>query len=169
MLKDGDLMLFDLGAEYKLYKSDISRTYPVNGKFSPRQRQIYNIVLRAQQLAFEAMKPGVTIKELNQVVIKYYASALKEIGLIKEDSEVSKYYYHSVSHHIGLDTHDICVRDLPLKAGSVISNEPGLYILEEGIGIRIEDDVYITENGAEWLSKEIIKDPDEIEKYMKGE
>lgn len=168
-IEDGSLVLFDLGAEYNLYKSDISRTYPANGKFSPRQKQIYNIVLKAQQLAFDAMKPGVTIKELNQVVINYYAKALKEIGLIKEDSEVSKYYFHSVSHHIGLDTHDISGRDLPLKAGSVISNEPGLYILEEGIGIRIEDDVYITENGAKWLSKEIIKDPDEIEKYMKGE
>ena len=166
LIPENSLMLFDLGAEYNLYKSDISRTYPVSGKFSPKQKQIYEIVLNAQKEAFNAMKPGVTIKELNQVVINFYAKELKKIGLIKDDSEVTKYYFHSVSHHIGLDTHDISGRDLPLKAGSVISNEPGLYIPEFEIGIRIEDDVLITENGAEWLSKEIIKEVNDIENFM---
>ena len=170
LLKDGDLMLFDLGAEYKLYKSDISRTYPVNGKFSPRQRQIYDIVLRAQEVARKEMKPGAYLKDVNQAVIDFYKVELKKIGLIKEDNEVSKYYFHSVSHTIGLDTHDISGRNMPLEVGSIISNEPGLYIAEEGIGIRVEDDMLITENGAIYLSDEIIKDPEEIQKFMaKGE
>ena len=166
-MNDGDLVLFDLGAEYNLYKSDISRTYPVNGKFSPRQREIYSIVLEAQKKVFNAIKPGITIKELNQIVLDHYAKELKRIGLIKNDDEVKKYYFHSVSHHLGLDTHDISGRDMPLTVGSVITDEPGLYIPEEQIGIRIEDDVLVTENGGVWLSKEIIKEIDDIEKFMK--
>lgn len=166
MAKDGDLILFDLGASYNMYCSDISRTYPVNGKFSPRQKELYNIVLNGQKYVFENAKPGITTKELNQLLVAYFAKELKRIGLIKEDSEVSKYYYHGVSHHIGLDCHDLC-EYTPLKAGSIISNEPGLYIKEENIGIRIEDDVLITETGAEWLSPQIIKEVDEIEEYIR--
>ena len=166
--KDGDLILFDLGCSLNCYCSDISRTYPVNGKFTDRQRQIYNIVLEGQKLVFDNAKPGVTTRELNQILVKFYAKKLKEIGLIKNGTpdEVSKYYYHAVSHHIGLDCHDLCDYT-PLKPGSIISNEPGLYIKEEKIGIRIEDDILITENGAEWLSPQILKDPDEIEKFIK--
>ena len=165
--KNGDLILFDLGCSLNLYCSDISRTYPINGKFTPRQRQIYDIVLKGQQLVFENAKPGITTKMLNEKLIEYYQKALKEIGLIKEGTkeEVEKYYYHSVSHHIGIDCHDLCDYG-PLKPGCVISNEPGLYIEEENIGIRIEDDVLITENGARWLSPQIMKDPDEIEQYL---
>ncbi len=164
--KEGDLILFDLGASLNMYCSDISRTYPVSGKFTPRQKEIYNIVLEGQKLVFNNAKPGITTKELNQILIQYFAKELKKIGLIKEDNEVSKYYYHGVSHHIGLDCHDLC-EYTPLKAGSIISNEPGLYIAEEGIGIRIEDDILITETGAEWLSKDIIKEVDDIEKFMR--
>ncbi len=166
--KDGDLILFDLGCSLNCYCSDISRTYPINGKFTDRQRQIYNIVLEGQQLVFDNAKPGITTRELNQILVKFYAKKLKEIGLIKNGTpdEVSKYYYHAVSHHIGLDCHDLCDYT-PLKPGSIISNEPGLYIKEEKIGIRIEDDILITENGAEWLSPQILKDPDEIEKFIK--
>jgi len=164
-MHDGDLILFDLGSTYNYYCSDISRTFPVNGKFTKRQKEIYNIVLNGQKLMFDNMKPGITQRELNQILIKYYQQELKRIGLIKEDNEVSKYYFHGVSHHMGLDCHDLCDY-LPLEAGAVISNEPGLYIPEENIGIRIEDDVLITENGCENLSKEIIKDPDEIEMFM---
>jgi len=166
LMHDGDLVLFDLGAEYNLYKSDISRTYPVNGKFSPRQKEIYSIVLEAQKKVLAAAKPGMTIKELNQIVLDHYAKELKRIGLIKNDDEVKKYYFHSVSHHLGLDTHDISGRDMPLTVGSVITDEPGLYIPEEKIGIRIEDDILITENGAICLSQEIIKEIDDIEKFM---
>ena len=166
--KDGDLILFDLGSSVNMYCSDISRTFPINGKFSERQKQIYNIVLKGQQIVFDNTKPGITTKELNQILRDYYKEELYKIGLIKEktEEEVSKYYYHGVSHHIGLDCHDLC-EYTPLKAGCIISNEPGLYIAEEGIGIRIEDDVLVTENGAEWLSKDIIKTVDDIEKFIK--
>jgi len=165
--KDGDLILFDLGASLNMYCADISRTYPINGKFTPRQKQIYNIVLEGQKLVFNNAKPGVTTRELNSILRKYFAVELKKIGLINEgtDAEVSKYYFHGVSHHIGLDCHDLCDYG-PLKAGCVISNEPGLYIPEYNIGIRIEDDVLITENGAEWLSPQIIKEVDEIENFI---
>ncbi|MDE6656468.1 MAG: M24 family metallopeptidase, partial [Anaeroplasmataceae bacterium] len=163
--KDGDLILFDLGCSYHMYCSDISRTFPVNGKFSPRQKQIYNIVLAGQEHVLKHIKPGITTKELNQILVKFYAVELKRIGLIQEDSEVSKYYYHGVSHHIGLDCHDLC-EYTPLQAGSIISNEPGLYIAEEGIGIRIEDDILVTEDGCINLSKDILKTVDEIEAYL---
>ncbi|MBQ9448628.1 MAG: aminopeptidase P N-terminal domain-containing protein [Acholeplasmatales bacterium] len=164
-IKNGDLILFDLGSSYNMYCSDISRTYPVSGKFSERQKLLYNIVLNGQQLVFDNAKPGITTRELNQILVKYYQVELKKIGLIEKPEEVSKYYYHGVSHHIGLDCHDLC-EYTPLQPGSIISNEPGLYIEEEGIGIRIEDDILITENGAEWLSKDIIKTVEDIEKYM---
>lgn len=164
-LKDGDLILFDLGASYNMYCADISRTFPVSGKFTQRQKLLYNIVLGGQSLVFNNIKPGITTRELNQILVKYYAVELKKIGLISDDSEVSKYYYHGVSHHIGLDTHDLCEYG-PLKPGCIISNEPGLYIPEEGIGIRIEDDVLVTENGAINLSAGIIKTVDEIEYFI---
>lgn len=150
-----------------MYCADISRTFPVNGKFSPRQKEIYNIVLQGQEVVFNHARVGITTRELNNILIDFYAQELKRIGLIKDSSEVSKYYYHGVSHHIGLDCHDLC-EYTPLKAGSVISNEPGLYIASEGIGIRIEDDVLITEDGAEWLSPQIIKTVEDIEEYMKN-
>lgn len=165
IIHNGDLILFDLGSTYNYYCSDISRTFPVNGKFTPRQRQIYEIVLNGQKLMFKNMKPGITQRELNQILVKYFQVELKKIGLIKDDSEVSKYYYHGVSHHMGLDCHDLADYT-PLEAGAVISNEPGLYIPEENIGIRIEDDVLITEAGCINLSSEILKEPDEIEAFM---
>ena len=162
---NGDLILFDLGCSLNMYCSDISRTFPVSGKFSERQKQLYDIVLKGQQIVFENAKPGITTKELNQILIKYYEKTLMKIGLIKKPEDVSKYYYHGVSHHIGLDCHDLCEYDA-LRPGSIISNEPGLYIEEEGIGIRIEDDVLITENGARWLSPQIIKTTEEIEEFI---
>lgn len=163
---DGDLILFDLGASVNMYCADISRTFPVNGKFTERQKQLYNIVLKGQQLVFEHAKPGVTTRDLNNVLVSYYQEELMKIGLIDKPEDVSKYYYHGVSHHIGLDCHDLCEYTV-LKPGCVISNEPGLYIAEEGIGIRIEDDVLITEDGAEWLSSQIIKTVEDIEEFMK--
>ena len=163
--KDGDLILFDLGCSLNMYCSDISRTFPVNGKFSPRQKQLYDIVLKGQQVVFDNAKPGITTKELNQILVKYYEKELMNIGLISKPEEVFNYYYHGVSHHIGLDCHDLCEYDA-LRPGSIISNEPGLYIAEENIGIRIEDDVLITENGARWLSPQIIKTTEEIEEFI---
>ena len=164
--EDGDLILFDLGAQYKYYNGDISRTFPVNGKFTERQKQIYNIVLKAQKAVEDAAKPGLPFKELNEIAKKVLAEGCKELGLIKEDKEVSKYYFHGVSHYLGADTHDVGMYNVELKPGMVITNEPGLYIEEEGIGIRIEDDLLITENGCENLSKYIIKTVEEIEATM---
>ena len=164
--KNGDLILFDLGCSLNMYCSDISRTFPVNGKFTERQKQLYNIVLEAQEKVLKTAKPGLTIRDLQNVVINHYQEKLMEIGLIKDKTEVSKYYYHGVSHHIGLDCHDLSDHFAPLKAGEIISNEPGLYIAEEGIGIRIEDDILITEKGAVCLSSEILKTVEDIEKFM---
>lgn len=165
-LKDGDLVLLDLGAQYKQYAADISRTFPVNGKFTERQKQIYNIVLKAQQDVIDAMKPGIPFEELNKVCQKSLADSLISIGLIKDFSELSKYYYHGVSHYLGLDVHDIGSRNGLLKDGMVLTVEPGLYIAEESIGIRIEDDVLITETGNIVLSSHLPKSVEEIERLM---
>jgi Xaa-Pro aminopeptidase len=165
-LKNGELVLLDLGAKYKGYNSDITRTYPVSGKFTKRQAQIYNIVLKAQQAVIDAMKPGVPFERLNEVCKEVLTRELRNIDLIKEDSELGKYYYHGVSHHLGLDVHDIGNRDSALTPGMVLTVEPGLYIAEEAIGIRIEDDVLITEDGNVVLSSEIPKAIDDIESLM---
>lgn len=160
---DGELFLCDLGATSNYYCADVSRTFPVNGKFTERQKQIYNTVLEAQKLVEKNAKPGLTTRDLNQLVVQFYASKLEELGLTKG---VREYYFHGVSHHLGLDTHDVTLMDQPLEPGMVITNEPGLYIADEGIGIRIEDDLLITEEGCTNLTctpKEI----DEIESIMK--
>ncbi|MDO4378207.1 MAG: Xaa-Pro aminopeptidase [Erysipelotrichia bacterium] len=164
--KTDDLVLCDLGAAYKLYNADITRTFPVNGKFTERQKQIYDIVLRANKMVEQTARPGLTTKQLNQKVIEFYEVELKKIGLLENGKTVRDYYWHGVSHMIGLETHDISMIDLPLQVGCVISDEPGLYLEEEGIGIRIEDDLLITENGCECLSKDIIKEIADIEQFM---
>ena len=164
--KDGDLLLLDLGAKYGNYCSDITRTYPVNGKFSPRQRQIYDLVLKANRAVAEKARPGMTLRELNDVAKDVLGEGLVEIGLIEKKEDVGKYYMHSVSHSIGIDVHDICYTGDVLQPGWIISDEPGLYIDEEKIGIRIEDDLLITEDGCEVLSESILRDPDEIEAFM---
>ena len=165
-VQDGSLILLDLGAKYENYCCDITRTYPANGKFSPRQREIYELVLKANEAVAAEARPGITTRDLNDVARRVLGEGLVAMGLIKDVSEVDKYYMHSVSHPIGIDVHDISIAGDVLKPGWVISNEPGLYIDEEAIGIRIEDDLLITEDGCEVLSKDIIKDPDEIEAFM---
>lgn len=164
VMKDGELFLQDLGATFKHYCGDITRTYPVNGKFTDRQKEIYQIVLNVQKLVEENARVGVKIRDLNKLVIAYYEKELPKHGLNKP---VSEYYFHSISHHLGLDCHDADggLGDT-LVAGNVISNEPGLYIADEGIGIRIEDDLLITGTGVINLSKDIIKEIDDIEAYM---
>ena len=164
VMQDNELFLCDLGATYNNYCADISRTFPVNGKFTNRQKQLYQVVLNANKIVENNAKPGISIKQLNQMVIDYYTKELPKLGL---NEKVSNYYYHSCSHHLGLDTHDLDAgADYLLQVGNVITNEPGLYIEKEGIGIRIEDDLLISENGVEVLSKNIIKEIDDIEKYM---
>ena len=165
-VQDGSLILLDLGAKVENYCSDITRTYPANGKFSPRQREIYELVLKANEAVVAAAKPGITTKDLNDVACQVLGEGLIAMGMIQDISEVKKYYMHSVSHPIGIDVHDISLAGDVLAPGWVISNEPGVYIDEEAIGIRIEDDLLITEDGCEVLSKNIIKDPDEIEAFM---
>lgn len=165
-IADDTLMLFDCGAQWNEYCADITRTYPANGKFTERQKTIYNIVLKAEETCIAAAKPGMTFESMNNLCKEVLAKGCMEIGLIKEESEISKYYYHGVSHFLGLDTHDLGARKTEFKAGMVITVEPGLYIAEEGIGVRIEDDILITEEGQENLSAAIIKSVDEIEAYM---
>jgi Xaa-Pro aminopeptidase len=165
-IEDGDLVLADLGAGWSYYSADITRTFPVTGKFSERQRIIYEIVLQAQAETIAAVRPGVTFAELNNVTKSVFARELKKIGLIQQDEEVAEYYYHSVSHSLGLDTHDVGDNTKPIQAGYVITIEPGLYIAEESIGIRIEDDVLVTNDGCENLSQDILKSVDEIEAFM---
>lgn len=163
---DGSLLLLDLGCRVDGYCSDITRTYPVNGKFTDRQRAVYEVVLRANKEVAAQAKPGMTTRELNEVCKKVLAQGCMELGLITEESELDKYYMHGVSHHLGIDVHDVTADGVKLMPGSVISDEPGLYIDEWEIGIRIEDDLLITEDGCKVLSASIIKEPEEIEAFM---
>ena len=168
-IRPGSLLLLDLGAKYGNYCSDITRTYPADGKYTPRQREIYGLVLKANLAVAAAARPGITLKDLNDVAKSVLGEGLVSLGLIQDAQEVGKYYMHSVSHSIGIDCHDAAFVGDVLQPGWIISDEPGLYIDEEEIGIRIEDDLLITASGCEALSKEIIKDPDEIERFMRGE
>lgn len=166
-IADNTLILLDLGARVCGYNSDITRTYPANGKFTEKQKKVYDIVLEANRVVGETAKPGMTLKELNEVCKKVLAEGLISLGLIKEESEVGKYYMHGVSHHLGIDVHDVTVPSkAKLEPGCIITNEPGLYIDEWEIGIRIEDDLLITENGCEVLSKDIMRTTEEIEDFM---
>lgn len=164
--EDGELVLLDLGASSGYYAADISRTFPVNGKFSERQKAIYEAVLEAEEKVIAAVRPGVTWSELNQVAKDSLAESLVRLGIAKSKDEIDEYYYHSVGHPLGLDTHDVGDRDVPLAPGMVITIEPGLYIAKEKIGIRIEDDIWVTENGHEVLSQAIPKTVSEIEQLV---
>ena len=166
-LNDGDLILFDLGCKTNLYASDISRTFPVNGKFTDRQKEVYEEVLNVNKKCIEYLKPGITRKEFNEYANDLIADACIRLGLINKKEDVNKYYWHSIGHSLGLDTHDPCDYNMPLDEGYIITVEPGIYIEEENIGIRIEDDVLITKDGHINLSESIIKEVDEIEKFMK--
>ncbi|WP_288222219.1 aminopeptidase P family protein [uncultured Clostridium sp.] len=167
-LKDGDLILFDLGAQYKYYNGDISRTFPTNGKFTERQKEVYNAVLKVNNMVISEMKPGVSFLELNKKAREWIAEECISLGLITNKEDVSKYYYHSIGHSLGMDTHDIELenRDVIFEEGMIYTVEPGIYIEEEGIGIRIEDDILITKDGHEVLTKEMIKTVEEIEAFM---
>jgi len=167
-INNGELVLFDLGAQVNEYSADISRTYPANGKFTPRQKEIYDIVLKANVECINILKPGVTLTELNKKATDVLSEELLSIGLIGEASGLSKYYYHSIGHPLGLDTHDLGGREITFEEGMIVTVEPGLYIEEEAIGIRIEDDVLITKDGFKVLSEDIIKTSQDIEAFMKG-
>ncbi len=174
--KDGDLLLLDIGAEYANYAGDLSRTIPVNGKFSPRQKEVYNAIRRVMKKAISMLVVGNTIDKYHAEVCKLFEKELIGLGLFTEQDVKNqdpakplyfKYYMHGTSHFMGMDVHDVGSKQEVLKPGMVFSCEPGLYIMEEGIGIRIEDDILITENGPVDLMKNIPIEVEEIEALMK--
>ena len=166
-MEAGQLLLLDLGAKVKGYCADITRTYPVSGTYSPRQKAVYDVVLRANQAVARAAKPGLTLRQLNEICKQTLAEGMMALGKIDAPEQIGTYYMHGVSHHLGLDTHDAIAGDeTPLAPGMVITNEPGLYIDEEEIGIRIEDDLLITADGCEVLSEAVPRTTEEIEALM---
>ena len=166
-IEDGDIVLIDVGGQYSGYASDITRTIPANGKFTPRQREIYEIVLGAQNAALEALKPGMTLygpaaTSLQKIAMDYIDSHGKDM----EGRSLGRYYIHGLSHHVGLDVHDSSGLPRPLEPGMVITIEPGIYIPEENLGVRIEDDVLITPTGYKQLTARLPRSVEEIEKIM---
>jgi Xaa-Pro aminopeptidase len=166
-IEDGDIVLLDVAGQYSGYASDITRTIPANGKFTQRQREIYEIVLGAQNAAMEALKPGMTLSgqgpaSLQKIAMDYIDSHGKD----KEGRSLGRYYIHGLSHHVGLDVHDPSGPARPLEPGMVITIEPGIYIPEENLGVRIEDDVLITPTGYKQLTARLPRSVDEIEKIM---
>lgn len=173
---DGDLILMDVGAQYANYASDMSRTIPVNGRFTDRQKAVYNAVLRVKNEATQLLVPGTLWKEYHVEVGNLMTSELLGLGLLdKADVQnenpdwpaYKKYFMHGTSHHMGLDTHDYGILWEPMQAGNVFTVEPGIYLPEEGFGIRLEDDVVIQESGAPFnLMRDIPIEADEIEELM---
>jgi Xaa-Pro aminopeptidase len=157
VLKSGELILLDVAAEAEYYASDVTRTYPVNGKYTPEQRTIYDIVLKAQAAGIAAAKAGVRVADIDAVTRKVVAEA-----------GYNDYYIHGCCHFVGLEVHDAGDYDAPLPAGAVITVEPGIYLPQRGFGVRIEDEILITPTGATLLTGAIPKDPAEIEKLMAG-
>ena len=189
-LKDGDLLLIDAGAQYKGYASDITRTFPVGGRFTKPQREIYDIVLDTEIKCLEATRTGTTIKERQKLSIELLTEGMKELGLLKGKTKdlirkkaYEKYYMHGVGHYLGLDVHDAgryfsdqAAKDSrPFAAGMVLTVEPGIYVPPDakdapakyrGIGVRIEDDVLVTEDGNVNLTAKVPKQAEEIEELM---
>ena len=186
-LRDGDLVLVDAGAEYKGYASDITRTFPISGRFSEPQREIYELVLKAQKACVEMVRPGTTHDQLKQHSIKILTEGMVELGLLKGDPEKlieekkhEQFYMHGLGHMIGIDVHDVGryyygTESRALEPGVVMTVEPGIYISVDtkdipekylGIGVRIEDDVLCTQNGPRVLTTKVPKEADEIEELM---
>ncbi|MBK9792977.1 MAG: aminopeptidase P family protein [Sphingobacteriales bacterium] len=172
---DGDLLLMDFGAEYANYAADLTRTIPVNGRFSQRQKDVYNAVLRVMKQAKTMLKPGAILADYNKEVGNIMEAELIGLGLLdknevaKQDKEnplYKKYFMHGTSHFLGIDVHDIGNRYAPMQVGNVFTCEPGIYIPEEKLGIRIENDILITENGIVDLMADIPVEVEEIEDLM---
>ncbi len=161
-MDSGEVIVIDAAAKCGGYASDITRTLPINGKFSPRQRELYQVVLGAQQAVIDAIKPGVPVADLTRIAREY----IDKQGKDKDGKGLSKYLPHGVSHHVGLDVHDASLATAKLEPGMVITVEPGLYLPDENIGIRIEDVVLVTEKGATVLSGALPRSPDEVEKAL---
>jgi len=174
--QDGDLVLMDFGAEYGGYCADLTRTVPVNGKFSARQKEVYNACLHLHNYAKSILKPGISIVDYTEKVGDEASKTFVKIGLItkadvkNEDANnraYRKYLYHGISHHLGIDVHDLGTRNMPMQAGMVFTVEPGIYIEEEKMGVRIENNFWLTKNGNIDLMKNIPITVDEIELLMK--
>jgi len=161
--RDGDLIVVDAGAEWGQYTADVTRTFPVNGKFTPRQKAIYDLVLATQQAAFDSTRPGATIAQLNRIARDYMRA---HSGTLCGAQTCDAYFIHGLSHWLGMDVHDVGDYSTPLKPGMVFTIEPGIYLAQEGLGVRIEDDVLVTATGAEWLSAKAPKTTAEIERLM---
>jgi len=161
--RDGDLIVVDAGAEWGQYTADVTRTFPVNGKFTPRQKAIYDLVLATQQAAFDSTRPGTTIAQLNRIARDYMRS---HSGTLCGAQTCDAYFIHGLSHWLGMDVHDVGDYSTPLKPGMVFTIEPGIYLPQEALGVRIEDDVLVTATGAEWLSAKAPKTTAEIERLM---
>lgn len=175
--KDGELILMDFGAEYGGYCADLTRTVPVNGKFGRRQKTVYNACLHLHQYAASILKPGISIVDYTEKVGDEATVVFQKIGLLRKtdvknedpgNRAYRKYLYHGISHHLGIDVHDLGTRTEPIKAGMVFTIEPGIYIEEEKMGIRIENNFWITRNGNKDLMKNIPITVDDIESLMKN-
>ena len=173
--KDGDILLMDFGAEYANYASDLTRTIPVNGKFSKRQKSVYNSVLHVMKEATKMLAPGTNFKEYNAEIGRIMELELIKLGLLdkhdvqKQDPKnplFKRYFMHGTSHYLGLDVHDVGSMDWPMQEGMVFTCEPGIYILEEELGIRLENDILVTANGPDDLMKNIPIEIEEIEGLM---
>jgi Xaa-Pro aminopeptidase len=166
-IQDGDIVVMDVGAQYSGYAADITRTVPANGKFTPRQREIYDIVLGAQNAALAALKPGADMCRKGKMsLFKISYDYINSHGKDQNGKPLGQYFIHGLGHNIGLDVHDPGDSCKPLMPGQVVTMEPGIYIPEENLGVRIEDDVLITETGYELLSSKLPRSADEIEKIM---
>ncbi len=163
--EDGELVVVDIGARYGYYCGDLTRTYPVNGRFTKRQREIYDLVLEAHDRAAEAMRPGVTVFELRKIAYNVFEGS--KIRDAKGES-LGQYFIHGLGHGLGLEAHDPWSDEKPLEAGVVITNEPGIYIPDEALGVRIENDFLITANGADNLSADLPTAAEDIEAMMRG-
>jgi Xaa-Pro aminopeptidase len=166
-MQDGDIVVLDVGAQYSGYAADLTRTLPANGKFTPRQREIYDIVLGAQNAALAALKPGADMcKKGKNSVYKLAYDYINSHGKDQNGKPLGQYFIHGLGHNIGLNVHDPGDSCKPLMVGQVVTMEPGIYIPEENLGVRIEDDVLITESGYEMLSAKLPRSADEVEKIM---
>lgn len=175
--KDGDLILMDFGAEYGGYNADLTRTIPVNGKFTPRQKELYNACLEIHRYCVTVLKPGISVNDYTQKVADFATQVFIKIKLLTEEDVKNedpenrayrKYLYHGISHHLGIDVHDVGPFNNPIKPGMVFTIEPGIYVEEEKIGIRLENNFLITEEGNIDLMKHIPIEADEIEKLMQS-
>ena len=166
-IEDGDIVVLDVGAQYAGYSADITRTLPANGKFTPRQREIYDIVLGAQNAAMAALKPGMNLcQKGDKSVYKISYDYINSHGKDRNGKPLGQYYIHGLGHNIGLNVHDPGDYCKPLQPGMVITMEPGIYIPAENLGVRIEDNLLITETGYKLLSERLPRDPEQIEKIM---